>query len=128
MIWILAIGAIIAIINVILTYNELMPFFKALKQLNYYSTTYPTIRNRMAYPIRFISILPKAFPLVLDIIIAIMSGSIGLSGGVYGALIGLSIGFTASILVKIHRRFISPRIKTEEGSWRHHTTNGIQAK
>ncbi|MCK9429389.1 MAG: hypothetical protein M0R17_05255 [Candidatus Omnitrophica bacterium] len=118
MLIILCIGTLIAIINVILTYNEMLPFFKALKSLNVYTDKHSNIKNRMAYPFRFISILPKGAPIVLDVGVALAMGSIGMSGGVYGALIGLSIGFTASLLLKIHRHFISPRIKTNKDSWK----------
>ena len=118
MIWILGVGAVIAIINVVLTYYELMPFFKALKQLNSYTTSNPSTINGILYLPRFITILPKTFPIILDVVIAVACGSIGLGGGVYGALIGLSIGFTASLLLKIHRHYISPRIKTNTKTWR----------
>jgi hypothetical protein len=96
----------------------MLPFFRALKSLNVYTDKHSNIKNRMAYPFRFISILPKAAPIVLDVGVALAMGSIGMSGGVYGALIGLSIGFTASLLLKIHRHFISPRIKTNKDSWK----------
>jgi hypothetical protein len=112
-VWILLIGAIVAIINVVLTYTELIPFFKAFKQLNSYTSNNPSFKNRMAYPFRFITILPKLMPLVLDGTIAAISGGIGLGGGVYGALIGLTLGFTASLMVKVHKHFIEPKIKTE---------------
>jgi hypothetical protein len=117
MVWILVIGAVIAIVNVVLTYTELIPFFKSVKQLNQY-TARRGIGARLVYPIRFISLMPKLTPLVLDATIAIIAGSIGLGGGVYGALIGLTLGFTASLMVKIHRHFISPKIQTEGGGWR----------
>lgn len=118
MMWILAIGALVAIINVVLTYTELMPFFKALKQLNSYTTTYGRFGDRILYPFRFVTILPKLLPLVLDISVALVCGCIGLSGGVYGALIGLTLGFTASLMVKFHRHFIAPKIKTDTTTWK----------
>lgn len=120
MIYILAFGALIAIINVILTFQELMPFLKAITQLHTYTKLNPSFANYFWYPVRFISILPKAMPLVLDTTIAIVCGSIGLGGGVYGALIGITIGFTASLLVKFYRRYISPKIKTANTvSWKY---------
>ncbi len=118
MFWILIIGASVAIVNVVLTYTELMPFFQAIKQLNEYTSKHGSIYNRCVYPFRFISILPKAAPLLLDATIAVICGSIGLSGGVYGALIGITIGFSASMLVKFHRHFIAPKMKVLNDNWR----------
>jgi hypothetical protein len=112
------IGAIVAIVNVVLTYTELMPFFQAIKQLNEYTSRRGNIYNRMVYPFRFVSLLPKAAPLVLDAAIAMICGTVGLSGGVYGALIGLTLGFTASMLVKFHRHFIAPKMKVQSDNWR----------
>lgn len=112
------IGAVIAITNVILTYNELIPFFTSIKQLNAYTKTYQSFSNHFMYMFRFISLLPKAAPLALDIIIGTVAGMIGLSGGVYGALISLTLGFTASLIVKIHRRFVDPKIKIQRGTWK----------
>lgn len=114
---ILAIGALIAIINVVLTYQELIPFFTAMKQLNIYTTNGKWI-DRFLYPFRFITLIPKCVPLAIDATIAIVCGSIGLGGGVFGALIGITIGFTASLLVKVHRRYISPKIKVNTNTWR----------
>jgi len=118
MVWILLIGAVIAVINVVLTYNELIPFFVALKQLNAYTKAFPTLSNRTAYVFRFLRITPKLTPLILDGTIAIAAGALGLNGGVYGALIGLTLGFTASLLVKFHRHFIAPRLKVNTESWK----------
>ena len=117
------IGAVIAITNVILTYNELIPLFKSIKQLNAYTKTHPTFGNHFMYMFRFISLLPKASPLLLDVTIGVIAGSIGLSGGVYGALIGLTLGFTASLIVKIHRHFVDPKIKVHGNSWKALPTN-----
>lgn len=118
MVWILVIGAVIAIINVVLTYNELIPWLSSLKQLKHYTETTGGIYNRLMYIPRFIYLLPKAKPLALDAIIAVVAGSIGFSGGVYGALIGLTIGFTASLLVKVHRKFVDPKIQVAGGTWK----------
>jgi hypothetical protein len=118
MVWIMIIGISISLINVVLTYNELIPFFAAIKQLNHFTTARPSFSNHFFYAFRFIAILPKAAPLLLDLAIGIIAGSIGLSGGVYGALIGLSIGFTASLLVKIHRHFVDPKIKVSSETWK----------
>lgn len=115
---ILAIGALIAIINVVLTYQELIPFFKALKQLNEFTTKNPSVLNRAAYLPRFITLIPKLIPLAIDATIALVCGGIGLGGGVFGALIGITIGFTASLLVKVHRRYISPKIKCDNSTWK----------
>lgn len=117
--WILAIGSIIAIVNVILTYNELIPFFAALKQLNLFTSSHPSFKNKFMYAFRFLSLIPKLMPLALDILVALAAGSIGLSGGTYGALIGLTIGFTASLLIKFHKHFIAPNIKATSTNWRY---------
>lgn len=131
MMWILLIGSIIAIVNVILTYNELIPFFAAVKQLNLYTDTCPSFINRFKYPFRFLTLTPKLMPLALDIIVAMAAGSIGLSGGTYGALIGLTIGFTASLLIKFHKHFVAPNIKASNSTtWRsttHAKSNGFTA-
>lgn len=109
MVWILIIGCAIAILNVALTYLELLPWFKSLSHI-------PTRgwANKMVYPFRWIGHLPKATPLALDGGVAVACGAIGLGGGVYGALIGLTIGFSASLLVKFHRHVIAPRLKEKE--------------
>jgi hypothetical protein len=114
---ILAIGSILAIINVVLTYNELLPFFKAVKQLNDY-TNNNGVKDKLLYPFRFVTLIPKLFPLALDATIAIVCGMIGMGGGVFGALIGITMGFTASLLVKFNRKFVMSRIKTNQGTWR----------
>lgn len=127
MMWILAIGSIIAIVNVVLTYNELIPWFTAIKQLGDYSKKYPTFKNQFLYPFRFISLLPKAMPVALDVLIALIAGSLGLNGGVYGALIGLTIGFTASLLVKFHRHFIAPKLKVNTENWKVFSSHELKA-
>lgn len=104
---VLIIGGVIAIATVVMTYLELIPFFKDLKELNMHTNTF---KDRIAYPFRFIGLLPKLFPVLIDIGISAGCSFIGLSGGVMGALIGLFIGFAASCMVKIHRHWISPRL------------------
>jgi len=99
----LCIGAGVAIINLMLTYVELLPFITAVGQLNGYTKSHSNPVNWVLYPIRFTQILPKAFCLAIDVGIAVVCGGIGLNSGVFGALIGLSLGFTASLLVKAHR-------------------------
>jgi len=99
----LCIGALVAIVNLMLTYVELLPFIKAVSQLNKFTKSKSNPYDWFLYPFRFCSILPKAFCLAIDVGIAVVCGSIGLNSGVFGALIGLSLGFTASLLVKAHR-------------------------
>jgi hypothetical protein len=110
-------GALIAVLNVILSYWELVPFLKSLEQLNTFSKTKGGI-NLLLYPFRFVALLPKLKPLIIDITISMVCCVIGLSGGLFGALITISIGFTASILVKIHRYWIAPRMRSNTCSWR----------
>jgi len=118
MLWMLFIGGCIAISTVIMSYIELLPFFRALKQLNDYTTNNPSISNRLAYPVRFLSILRLAWPTVIDIVLACACGFLGLNGGVLGCLIGLTISFAASCALKVHRHFISPRLKSNSTNWR----------
>jgi hypothetical protein len=107
MIVFLIIGGALGILTIILSFIELLPFFKAVSQLNRYTNCHG-IGAKLVYPIRLISLLPKAAPVLLDIGIAFLCGSIGLSGGVTGALIGLIISATASLLVKFFRHVILP--------------------
>ena len=118
MIVLLLIGFAIAIATIIMSYIELVPFFKAINQLNSFTTKYPTINNRMLYPVRFISLLKLALPVALDIILAAACGLIGLGGGVIGALIGLMISFIASCMLKIHRYYIAPKFKYNSETWK----------
>lgn len=118
LLWMLLVGGVIAIATVIMSYIELMPFLKALKQLNNYTSNLPTIRNRMMYLPRFISLLPMAWPPLMDIGLAAACGLLGLNGGVIGALIGLIISFAASVALKVHRHIIAPRMITNSQTWR----------
>jgi hypothetical protein len=111
------VGACIAILNVVLTYVELIPFFQSISKLNSYTRMKPGVATWFKYPFRFISILPKAAPLALDGTIALVAGGIGLNGGVFGALIAITIGFTASLLVKVHRHWIAPRLACKEPAY-----------
>ncbi len=119
MIILLVIGAVLALATVVMSYIELIPFFKAMRQLNDYTEQYPSIKNKILYFPRFIVTLKYAGPVVFDTGIAVVCGLIGLSGGVIGALIGLTISFIASLMLKIHRHFIAPKLDVNKGSWRY---------
>ena len=113
----LAIGAAIALATVIMSYMELMPWLKAVKQLNSYTQKYPTYLNKMVYPLRWLRLLKLAWPVIIDVGLSMCFGFIGLNGGVIGALIGLCISFFVSCALKIHRHWIAPKILTHEESW-----------
>lgn len=113
----LLIGGVIAIATVVMSYLELIPFLRALKQLNTFTGNYPTFKNHLLYSFRFLSLLKLAYPVMIDVVLAGACGLIGLSGGVLGALIGLIISFSASVALKVHRHWISPKFKTSNESW-----------
>ena len=105
MLWVLLIGGVVGISTVIMSYIELIPFLKALKQLNQRSES---ITDRLVYPVKFIGLLPLAWPTFVDLGLACACGFLGLNGGVLGCLIGLTISFAASCALKIHRHVIAP--------------------
>ena len=45
----LLIGLFLALATVMMSYWELIPFFKAVKQLNAFTDANPTIRNKFLY-------------------------------------------------------------------------------
>jgi hypothetical protein len=104
----LGIGAVIVVLTVIMSYLELIPFLKAIHTIPSVTTG-----DRLLYPIRFITVLPLAWPALCDVGVAFICGSIGLNGGVMGALIGLMFSFTVSVAIKIHRHFVARKWNVE---------------
>jgi len=117
MFWIYGIGIIIAIINVGMTYLELIPFLDAVHHLNHYSKANNSFKNRFLYSFRFISLLPKASPCLLDIGINIAATAIGMGSGLLGALTGQAISLVASILVRVYR-LRAKKLEANNGSWK----------
>ena len=110
----LLIGCLMGIVSVILSFIELMPFFNSCARLNSYTKgrmhagLLAGIFASFAWPFRFISLLPKAAPLLLDIVIVVAMGGIGLTGGPTAATISLTISSAASLLVKFYRHVLAP--------------------
>lgn len=121
----LLVGCTMGIISIILSFIELMPWFKAVGKLNRFTAAQKgAVKGTVAYmlyPFRFISLLPMASPLLLDSIVVLVAGGMGLSGGPTAATIALTISAAASLLVKIYRHLIAPRNKREKNdlaTWR----------
>ena len=114
---ILAVGAVIAIASVVMSYLELIPFFKAVQQLNRYTKSNPTFKNHFLYAFRFASLLRLALPVVVDIGISALCAAMGLAGGVVGCMIALIISFAVSCAIKIHRHWIAPKLAVSSETW-----------
>jgi hypothetical protein len=116
----LMIGLILALGTVLMSYWELIPWFKAVKHLNTFTDANPTFTNQFLYMFRFISTLKYAWPVIIDLIVAFACGFIGLAGGVIGALIALMMAFSVSAIFKIHRHWISPKFKNKnKTTWKY---------
>ena len=95
---ILITGLCIIAIWVVINIWQMMPFFKALKELNRGCYGF---WDRIVYPFKFIGILPKLIkPLLPDAIIVGCGGVIGFGGGLLGGIISMAATCMISLAFK----------------------------
>ncbi len=103
MLYILCIGIGMAIISAVFWCVEAIPFVKKLIELN------KSGRGGWSYTWRLIAILPKLFPLFLDICCTVwLAGAFAFSGMI-GGVIGLTISNVISIFILIVAKKSSPQ-------------------
>jgi hypothetical protein len=92
-------GIGVILLSIVINIVQVQPGLKALAELN--ETTY-SFSDKMLYPFRFICIMPKLLgPILLDIIVVGIGGSVGLGGGVIGFIIGMSASCLLSMAIKL---------------------------
>jgi hypothetical protein len=104
-------GIGVILLSIVINILQVQPGLKALAQLN--ASTYGW-GDRMLYPFRFICIAPKLFgPILLDIIIVGIGGTVGLGGGVMGFILGMSASCLLSMAIKLSM-WINKRAQQKE--------------
>jgi hypothetical protein len=99
--WLLGLVCVIVLAQVILTWVELKPYFKAKQEIRILYRTRHI--GAWRYCFRNISILPKIWPACIDGLVVVLAGWVGLSGSLIGAAATMLAGFATSCLIKYNR-------------------------
>lgn len=91
------IGLFFIVLSGIINAIELRRFFRALAQLN--ATTVTTI-EKIQYPVKFIAISRYLAPLIPDVILMSLAGTIGLGGGVVGSIVAMGGTCMVTLIIK----------------------------
>lgn len=98
---IVLVGLGVILLSLTINIWQLQPGIRAVAELNE-GTRHGNWTDLMLYPFRFICILPKLLgPIVLDILVVGIGGTVGLGGGVVGFILGISASCMLSIAIKI---------------------------
>lgn len=92
------VGLFFILLSGIMNAIELRRFFKALNLLNQCTIT---MKDKIIYPIRLVKISKYLTPVIPDLILMALSGSVGLGGGVIGFIISMGGTCFVTICIKI---------------------------
>lgn len=105
MVMLACIGLFFIALSAVVNGIELRRFFKALRTLNQYTVS---MKDRILYPFRLITLFRFLTPLIPDAILMFIGGTAGLGGGVLGFIIGLGGTCFTTLTIKFFLKLAKP--------------------
>ena len=106
MLTIALVGLFFILLSGIINAVELKKFFKALNILNACTIS---MKDKVLYPIRLVKIMKYLTPVIPDLILMILGGGVGLSGGVLGFIISMGGTCALTLIIKATIKLCKPK-------------------